>query len=63
MDTISKAVANGGFWPEPTGTGVINNSRPPVLPPPFERVFRPHRPQLLANDRVNARWSQKYQSK
>jgi len=64
MDTISKAVANGGFWPEPTGTGVINNftSAGSAAARSNEYSVRIDH-NFSQNDRVNARWSQKYQSK
>jgi hypothetical protein len=64
LDTITESVATGAFWPKPTGTGLINNftSAGSAAARSNEYSVRIDH-NFSENDRVNVRWSQKYQSK
>jgi len=64
LDTITESVATGAFWPKPTGTGLVNNftSAGSAAAHSNEYSIRIDH-NFSDNDRVNVRWSQKYQSK
>jgi len=64
LDTIAKSVATGAFWPKPTGTGLVNNftSAGSAASRSNEYSVRIDH-NFSENDRVNVRWSQKYQTK
>ena len=64
LDTIAESVATGAFWPKPTGAGLVNNftSAGSAAARSNEYSIRIDH-NFSDNDRVNVRWSQKYQSK
>jgi Carboxypeptidase regulatory-like domain/TonB dependent receptor len=64
MDTIAKSIATGSYWPSPTNGALINNfaqasSNPATSDEYSIRIDH----NFTDNDRFNARWSQKYESK
>jgi hypothetical protein len=64
MDTIAKGIATGNFWPTPTNNNLINNftNAAAAQATSNEYSFRLDH-NFSDNDRFNARWSQKYESK
>jgi hypothetical protein len=64
MDTIAKGIATGSYWPTPTNNNLINNftNAAAAQATSNEYSFRLDH-NFTDNDRFNARWSQKYESK
>ena len=64
LDTIASSVATGSFWPKPTGTGLVNNFTSASSAAAHSNEYSVRIDHNFSdNDRVTARWSQKYQSK
>jgi carboxypeptidase family protein/TonB-dependent receptor-like protein len=65
MDTIAKSIATGNFWPSPTNPNVlINNFTGSASAPSHSDEYSVRIDHNFTdNDRFNARWSQKYESK
>jgi hypothetical protein len=64
MDTIAKSIATGNFWPSPTSNGLINNFTGAASAPSHSDEYSVRIDHNFTdNDRFNARWSQKYESK
>jgi len=65
MDTIAKGIATGSYWPSPTNPNVLVNNFTGAASAPAHSdeysVRIDH--NFTENDRFNARWSQKYESK
>jgi hypothetical protein len=65
MDTIAKSIATGNYWPNPTNTNVLVNNFAEASSNPAHSdeysIRLDH--NFTDNDRFNARWSQKYESK
>ena len=65
MDTIAKSIATGNYWPNPTNTNVLINNFAQASSASAhsdEYSIRIDH-NFTDNDRFNARWSQKYESK
>jgi hypothetical protein len=64
MDTIAKSIATGTYWPSPTSSGLINNFTGAASAPAHSDEYSVRIDHNFTdNDRFNARWSQKYESK
>jgi hypothetical protein len=64
MDSIAKSLATGAFWPNPTTNGLINNFTSASSAEAHSNEYSVRIDHNFTNnDRVSARWSQKYQSK
>lgn len=64
MDTIAKGIATGNFWPSPTNNNLINNYTNAAAAQATSNEYSVRIDHNFTdNDRVNARWSQKYESK
>jgi hypothetical protein len=64
MDTIAKSIATGTYWPSPTGNGLVNNFTGAASAPAHSDEYSVRIDHNFTdNDRFNARWSQKYESK
>jgi hypothetical protein len=64
LDTIAKSVATGGFWPEPNGTGLVNNFTAAAAAAAQSNEYSVRIDHNFSdNDRVFGRFSQKFQSK
>jgi len=65
MDTIAKSIATGTYWPSPTNPNVlINNFTGSASAPSHSDEYSVRIDHNFTdNDRFNARWSQKYESK
>jgi hypothetical protein len=64
MDTIAKSIATGSYWPSPTSSGLINNFTGAASAPAHSDEYSVRIDHNFTdNDRFNARWSQKYESK
>jgi len=64
MDTIAKSIATGNYWPSPTSNSLINNFAQASSASAHSDEYSiriDH--NFTDNDRFNARWSQKYESK
>jgi len=64
MDTIAKSIAAGNYWPSPTNNNLINNFTGAASAPAHSDEYSVRIDHNFTdNDRFNARWSQKYESK
>jgi hypothetical protein len=64
MDTIAHSVATGKYWPEPTGSGLVNNFTAAAAAAAQSNEYSVRIDHNFSeNDRVFGRWSQKFQSK
>jgi hypothetical protein len=64
MDTIAKGIATGNFWPTPTNNTLINNFTQAAAAQATSNEYSVRIDHNFTdNDRFNARWSQKYESK
>ena len=64
MDTIAKSVATSNYWPSPTSNTLINNFTQAASAEAHSNEYSGRIDHNFTdNDRVNVRWSQKFQSK
>jgi hypothetical protein len=64
MDTIAKGIATGNYWPTPTNNNLINNFTNAAAAQATSNEYSIRLDHNFTdNDRFNARWSQKYESK
>lgn len=64
LDAITSGVATGGYWPEPTNTNLINNFTSAASAAAHSKEYSVRIDHNFNdNNRVNVRWSQKYESK
>jgi hypothetical protein len=64
MDTIAKSIATGNYWPSPTNSNLINNFTAASSAAAQSNEYSARIDHNFTdNDRVYARWSQKFQSK
>jgi Carboxypeptidase regulatory-like domain/TonB dependent receptor len=63
LDKIASAIAIGSYWPNPTGTGVNNFTAAASAAAHSDEYSGRIDHNFTDNDRINVRWSQKYQSK
>jgi hypothetical protein len=64
MDTLAQGISNGKYWPSPTNNNVVNNfsaSAAAAAQSDEYSIRIDH--NFSDNDRINARWSQKFESK
>ena len=64
LDTIASSIATGNYWPSPSNNNLINNytNAAAAQATSNEYSFRIDH-NFSDNDRLNVRWSQKYESK
>jgi hypothetical protein len=63
-DSIASSIAKGNFWPNPTGTGLINNFTSAAAAAAHSNEYSGRVDHNFSdNDRLNVRWSQKYETK
>jgi Carboxypeptidase regulatory-like domain/TonB dependent receptor len=64
LDKIAESIATGKYWPMPTSSALVNNyvNASAAEAHSNEYSFRIDE-NITDNDRLNVRWSQKYQSK
>ena len=64
MDTIAKSIATGSYWPNPTTNALVNNFTAAAAAAAHSNEYSGRIDHNFTdNDRFNARWSQKYESK
>ena len=64
QDTIAKNVATAGYWPAPTGDGLINNFTAAAAAAAHANEYSVRIDHNFNdNNRISGRWSQKYESK
>lgn len=64
LDPIASKIATGGYWPKPTSAGLINNFTSAASAAAHSNEYSVRIDHNFSdNDRFNARWSQKYESK
>jgi len=64
MDTIAASIAAGKYWPSPTNSNLINNFTSAASAAAHSNEYSGRIDHNFGdNDRLNVRWSQKYQSK
>ncbi len=64
MDTIAKSVATGTYWPNPTTNGLVQNFTAAAAAAARSNEYSGRIDHNFTdNNRVNVRWSQKYESK
>jgi hypothetical protein len=64
MDAIAKSIATGKYWPDPTNSALVNNFLAASSAEAHSNEYSVRVDHNFSdNDRFNARWSQKYQSK
>jgi hypothetical protein len=64
LDTIAKSIATGSYWPNPTNSALINNFTEAASAAAHSNEYSGRIDHNFTDsDRVNVRWSQKYQSK
>jgi len=64
LDKIAEGVATGKYWPSPTNNNLINNFTEAAAAAAHSNEYSVRIDHNFSdNDRFNARWSQKYESK
>jgi Carboxypeptidase regulatory-like domain/TonB dependent receptor len=64
MDSIASAIATGSYWPTPTNSNLVNNFTQASAAEAHSNEYSVRIDHNFSdNDRVTARWSQKYESK
>jgi hypothetical protein len=64
MDSIASSIAAGSYWPNPTNGNLINNFTSAASAAAQSNEYSIRIDQNFSdNDRVNVRWSQKFESK
>jgi hypothetical protein len=64
MDTVSKSIATGSYWPNPTTNALVNNYTNASSAEAHSNEYSVRIDHNFSDrDRFNARWSQKFQSK
>jgi hypothetical protein len=64
MDTIAESIATGKYWPTPTTNALINNFTQAAAASAQSNEYSVRLDHNFSdNNRVNVRWSQKYESK
>jgi hypothetical protein len=64
MDTIAKSIAAGSYWPNPTSNALVNNFLAASSAAAQSNEYSGRIDQNFSDsDRLNVRWSQKFQSK
>jgi hypothetical protein len=64
LDTISESIATGKYWPMPTSSALVNNYLNASAAEAHSNEYSVRIDHnFTENDRLNVRWSQKYQSK
>lgn len=64
MDTIAKSIATGTYWPTPTTGALVNNFTQAAAASAHSNEYSVRLDHNFSeNDRVSARWSQKFESK
>jgi hypothetical protein len=64
MDSIASKIAGGNYWPNPTTSGLVNNFTAAAAAAAHSDEYSVRIDHNFSdNDRINGRWSQKYQSK
>jgi hypothetical protein len=64
LDSIASKIATGNYWPNPTTTALVNNYTAAAAAAAHSNEYSGRIDQNFTdNDRLNVRWSQKFQSK
>jgi carboxypeptidase family protein/TonB-dependent receptor-like protein len=64
LDSISEKIATGSYWPLPTSSGLVNNYLNASAAEAHSNEYSVRIDENISdNDRLNVRWSQKFQSK
>jgi hypothetical protein len=64
LDTIAKSVAQGSYWPTPTTSALVNNFTEAAAAEAHSNEYSMRIDHNFSDsDRVNVRWSQKYEQK
>jgi hypothetical protein len=64
LDTIAESIASGSYWPLPTSSALVNNFTNASSTEAHSNEYSVRIDHNFSdNDRVNVRWSQKFQSK
>ena len=64
LDTIAEKIATGNYWPTPTNAGLVNNFLAASAAEAHSNEYSVRIDQNITDsDRLNVRWSQKFQSK
>jgi hypothetical protein len=64
MDTIAESIATGKYWPTPTTNALVNNFTQAAAASAQSNEYSVRLDHNFSeNNRVNVRWSQKYESK
>jgi TonB dependent receptor len=64
LDTIAKGIAQGSYWPTPTTSALINNFTEAAAAEAHSNEYSMRIDHNFSDsDRVNVRWSQKYEQK
>lgn len=64
MDSIASKIATGNYWPNPTGSGLINNFTSAAAAAAHSDEYSVRIDHNFSDkDRLNGRWSQKYEGK
>jgi hypothetical protein len=64
LDTIASKIATGNYWPNPTSTALVNNFTAAASAAAHSNEYSGRIDHNFTdNNRVNVRWSQKFQSK
>src|SRR5579862_8737578 len=64
LDSISEKIATGSYWPLPTSTALVNNYLNASAAQAHSNEYSVRIDENITdNDRLNVRWSQKWQSK